>query len=192
MDQPFFADVTDPIPYEGPDSTNPLAFRWYDAGRVVGGRTMAEHLRFAVCYWHSFNWPGNDVFGQGTFDRPWLDPAVDPMAAAEHKMAAAFEFFEKLGVPFFCFHDRDIAPEADTFAESCANLDHMADLAAKHMEQTGVGLLWGTANLFSHPRYQAGASTNPDPDLFADYESGIDDYDNDWWGSNYGNDFPPN
>ena len=167
MDQPFFADITEPIAYEGPDSTNPLAFRWYDADRVVGDRTMAEHLRFAVCYWHSFNWPGNDVFGQGTFDRPWLDPGVDPMTAAEHKMAAAFEFFDKLGVPFFCFHDRDIAPEADTFAESCHNLDHMADLAAKYMEHSDVGLLWGTANLFSHPRYQAGAATNPDPDAFA-------------------------
>ncbi|MGI9600914.1 MAG: xylose isomerase [Acidimicrobiales bacterium] len=167
MADTFFTEITEPIRYEGPATSNPLAFRWYDADRVVGNRTMAEHLRFAVCYWHSFNWPGNDVFGQGTFDRPWLDPDADPMTAAEHKMAAAFEFFEKLGVPFFCFHDRDIAPESDTFAQSAKNLDHMVEVAAKYMEATGVGLLWGTANLFSHPRYQGGAATNPDPDVFA-------------------------
>ncbi len=162
----FFTDVAEPIRYAGPDSDDPLAFRWYDAGRVVGGRTMAEQLRFAVCYWHSFNWDGFDIFGAGTLDRPWLG-AGDPLDAAKAKMAAAFEFFEKLTVPFWCFHDRDIAPEGATLKESCATLDVMVDEAAAHMDRTGTELLWGTANLFSNPRYQAGAATNPDPELFA-------------------------
>ena len=159
--------VAGPIPFEGPESDNPLAFRWYDADRVVAGRRMEDHLRFAVCYWHSFNWDGFDIFGRGTLDRPWLAPSTDPMAAARAKMDAAFEFFEKLGVPFFCFHDVDIAPEGGSFAESAANLDAMVDEAAARMERTGVGLLWGTANLFSNPLYQAGAATNPDPEVFA-------------------------
>ncbi len=164
----FFTDITEPIAYEGLDSDNPLAFRWYDADRLVAGRTMAEHLRFAVCYWHSFNWDGFDIFGAGTLDRPWLGAnAGDPMDAARLKMDAAFEFFEKLGTPYFSFHDRDIAPEGATFKESCAALDEMVDLAGEHMERTGVKLLWGTANAFSNPRYQAGAATNPDPEMFA-------------------------
>ncbi|MEM9513454.1 MAG: xylose isomerase [Actinomycetota bacterium] len=169
MSEEFFPGI-DTIRYEGPDSDNPLAFRWYDADRVVAGTTMADHLRFAVCYWHTFAWDGFDIFGAGTLDRPWhptQTPARDPLDAARHKMDAAFEFFAKLGAPFFCFHDVDIAPPGDTFAESCRNLDEMVDAAAAHMERTGVGLLWGTANLFSHPRYQAGAATNPDPDVFA-------------------------
>ncbi len=169
MSEPFFPDV-DTIAFEGRESDNPLAFRWYDADRVVAGRTMAEHLRFAVCYWHSFNWDGFDIFGAGTLDRPWLptlNPTIDPMVAARSKMDAAFEFVSKLGVPFYCFHDRDIAPEGATFAESCRNLDEMVDLAGEHQERTGVQLLWGTANLFSNPRFQAGAATNPDPELFA-------------------------
>ena len=113
----FFTTVPEPIRFEGPESDNPLAFRWYDADRVVGEKTMAEHLRMAVCYWHSFNWPGNDVFGDGTFDRPWLAADLEPMEAARTKMAAAFEFFEKLGVPYFCFHDHDVAPTGSSFAE---------------------------------------------------------------------------
>ncbi len=166
--EPFFADVTRPIRFEGPDTDNPLAFRWYDAQRVVGGATMAEQLRFAVAYWHSFAADGADMFGSGTWDRPWFaDSEVDPMGAARDKMAAAFEFLEKLGAPFICFHDRDIAPEGTTFAESCARLDEMADEMANHLQRTGVKVLWGTANLFSHPRYQAGAATNPDPEVFA-------------------------
>ena len=165
MSSDFFSDI-DRIPYEGPDSDNPLAFRWYDADRVVAGKTMAEHLRFAVSYWHSFNSEGIDIFGAGTLDRPWLDPARDPMEAAKEKMDVAFEFVSKFGAPFYCFHDRDIAPEGSTFAESCRNFDEMVELAAGHQERTGVQLLWGTANLFSHPRFQAGAATNPDPDLF--------------------------
>jgi len=166
----FFTDVTDRIAYEGPDSDNPLAFRWYDADRVVAGRRMEDHLRFAVCYWHSFAWDGFDIFGAGTLDRPWhptFAPTADPMAAAKQKMEAAFEFFAKLGVPFYCFHDRDIAPEGASFAESAAHLDEMVETAAGHQDRTGVQLLWGTANLFSNPRYQAGAATNPDPEVFA-------------------------
>jgi len=167
----FFDEVTEPIRFGGSDSDDPLSFRWYDADRVVGGRTMAEHLRFAVCYWHSFNWDGADIFGAGTLDRPWLASqapvAADPMALADAKMDAAFEFVSKLGAPFWCFHDRDIAPEGDSVRESAARLDRMVDRAAAHMERTGVRLLWGTANLFSHPRYLAGAATNPDPEVFA-------------------------
>ena len=167
MSDQFFTTVDGPIPYLGPDVPEPLAFKWYDAERVVGDRTMAEHLRMAVCYWHSFNWDGSDVFGSGTFARPWLDPALDPMEAARAKMDVAFEFMEKLGAPFWCFHDRDIAPEATTFVESCARLEEMAERAEAHMSRTGIRLLWGTANLFSHPRYMAGAATNPDPEVFA-------------------------
>jgi len=162
----FFAGVG-PIRYAGPESDDPLTYRWYDAGRVVGDRRMQDHLRLAVCYWHSFVWSGSDVFGDGTLDRPWHRPATDPMDAARIKMAAAFEFFDKLGTPFFCFHDRDIAPPGDTFADSCARLDAMVDEAMGHMERTGVRLLWGTANLFSHPRYASGAATSPDPEVFA-------------------------
>ncbi len=169
MTEPFFSDVQ-PIRFEGPESDNPLAFRWYDADRVVTDKTMREHLRFAACYWHSFAWDGFDIFGAGTLDRPWHEsqnPSLDPMEAAKLKMAAAFEFFEKLGVPFYCFHDRDIAPEAATFAESARNLDEMIEEAAGYQAETGVNLLWGTANLFTNPRYQAGAATNPDPEVFA-------------------------
>jgi xylose isomerase len=162
----FFADVA-PIRFEGPDTDTELAFRVYDPDRLVRGKRMADHLRMAVCYWHSFNWPGNDVFGAGTFDRPWLDAGADPMDAARAKLEAAFEFFDKLGVPFFCFHDVDMAPTGDTFADSKRNLDELVDLAGQHMERTGVQLLWGTSNAFSHPRFAAGASTNPDPDVFA-------------------------
>lgn len=167
MSEPFFTEVSEPIRFVGPDSTDPLSYRWYDANRVVAGRTMAEHLRFAVSYWHSFNWDGFDIFGAGTFDRPWLSSGGDPIAAAKAKMTVAFEFFSKLGIPFFCFHDRDIAPEMGSLKESAAALDIMVDEAAAHMERTGTALLWGTANLFSDPRYQAGAATNPDPEVFA-------------------------
>ena len=163
----FFADVRDRIPFEGLDSDNDLAFKVYEPDRIVLGKRMEDHLRVAVCYWHSFNWPGSDIFGAGTFDRPWLDAAGDPMAAARQKMDAAFEFVSKLGVPFFCFHDVDIAPQGDTFAESAKYLEQIVEYAEKKMSETGVRLLWGTANLFSHPRYAAGAATNPDPGVFA-------------------------
>ena len=163
----FFSEVAGRIPFGGPGSTNPLSFRVYDPERMVLGVRMKDHLRIAVCLWHSFNWPGSDVFGVGTFDRPWLDPSLEPMIAARAKLEAAFEFIDKLGVPFFCFHDRDIAPEGRTFAESRANLEAMVGEAEEHIARTGVRLLWGTANLFSHPRYAAGAATNPDPEVFA-------------------------
>jgi xylose isomerase len=163
----FFSAVAEPIPYGGLESSDPLTFKVYQPDRVVLGKRMADHLRIAVCYWHSFNWPGSDVFGLGTFDRPWLAPTSDPLAAARAKMDAAFEFFEKLGVPFFCFHDRDIAPEGQSYAETKSNLDAMVAYAEQQMARTGTRLLWGTANLFSHPRYAAGAATNPDPEVFA-------------------------
>lgn len=169
--EPFFPDI-DAIVYEGPDSDNPLAFRWYNPDRVVMGKTMAEHLRFGVCYWHSFAWDGSDIFGSGTLDRPWNpasrtgDAATDPMDAAKLKMAAAFEFIEKLGAPFFSFHDIDIAPAGSSFRETCSYFDEMVDEAAGYMDRTGTKLLWGTTNAFSHPRFMAGAATNPDPDLF--------------------------
>jgi len=164
-----FFDSIEPIRYSGPDSTDPLTFRWYQPDRRVGDRTMAEHLRVGVCYWHSFAWDGFDIFGSGTFDRPWHpsnDPMLDPMDAARMKMDAAFEFIAKLGVPFFAFHDVDIAPAGATFDESCRNLDVMVDYAGEKMSDTGIELLWGTTNAFSHQRFMSGASTNPDPDLF--------------------------
>ncbi len=165
MSQSFFSGI-ERVRYEGPESQNPLAFRYYDANRVVLGKTMAEHLRVAVCYWHTFAWPGNDIFGQGTFDRPWFKVS-NPVEAAELKLKTAFEFFEKLGVPFFTFHDRDIAPEGATLRESHENLDRVIGKAEAEMQRTGVRLLWGTANLFSHPRFMGGAATNPDPEVFA-------------------------
>ncbi len=163
---PFFPGI-EKIPFEGPGSASPLAFRSYDKDRVVGGRRMEDHLRFAVCYWHTFCWPGDDVFGDGVFDRPWMASGGEPVAQAEQKLVVAFEFFEKLGAPFFCFHDRDLAPEGDSLAESCSILDRIADLAQAEMERTGIQLLWGTANLFGHPRYAAGAASNPNPEVFA-------------------------
>jgi xylose isomerase len=163
----FFAEVPDPVRPAGRPGSDGLAYRVYDPDRLVGGKRMEDHLRIAVCYWHSFSWPGSDVFGAGTFDRPWLAPSADPMEAAFAKQDAAFEFFAKLGTPFYCFHDVDMAPPGDTLKASKANLDRLVDRAAEKMSDTGVGLLWGTANLFSHPRYAAGAATNPDPEVFA-------------------------
>jgi len=166
MAKPFFPEV-ECIRYEGVGTTRELAFRHYDPERVLLGKRMEEHLRFAACYWHSFCWPGSDVFGEGTFERPWLASGGDPMAQAEHKTDVAFEFFQKLGIPFFCFHDRDVAPEGENFRESCVRLDRMAARISERMQETGVRLLWGTANLFGNPRYAAGAATNPYPEIFA-------------------------
>ena len=163
----FFSEVPDRIEFGGLALSDPLAFKVYEPDRLVLGTRMEDHLRIAVCLWHSFNWAGSDVFGAGTFDRPWLRPADDPMAAARAKLDAAFEFIEKLGAPFFCFHDHDVAPEGRTFAESSSNLDALLVDIERHMERTGARLLWGTENLFSHPRYAAGAATNPDPEVFA-------------------------
>ena len=167
MNGEFFPAVAGTVPFGGPESTEPLSYKVYEPDRLVLGKRMADHLRIAVCLWHSFNWPGSDVFGVGTFDRPWLDPRLEPMIAARAKLDAAFEFLAKLGVPFFCFHDRDVAPEGQTFAETKANLDSIVGEIERHMQRTGTRLLWGTANLFSHPRYAAGAATNPDPEVFA-------------------------
>ncbi len=162
----FFADVGQ-IRYRGHDTGTELAYRVYEPDRLVLGKRMEDHLRLAVCYWHSFNWPGSDVFGVGTFDRPWLDDVADPMGAARQKMDAAFEFFTKLGTPFFCFPDIDIAPTGADFAETKRNLEEMVGYAEAHMARTDVKLLWGTSNAFGHPRFAAGAATNPDPEVFA-------------------------
>ena len=167
MDGEFFPQVTGPIPFGGLSAADPLSFRVYEPDRMVLGKRMEDHLRIAVCVWHNFASPGADMFGSGTWDRPWIDSVLDPMAAARAKMAATFEFLSKLGTPFYTFHDRDIAPEGRTFAETQANFDAMVAEAEAHMARTGVKLLWGTANLFTHPRYAAGAATNPDPEVFA-------------------------
>jgi len=165
MTEPFFTGV-ERIRYEGPQTDNPLAFRYYDPDRVVLGKPMRDHLRFAVCYWHTFGWAGADMFGGDIFQRPWLSGG-DPMVWARRKTEVAFEFFQALGAPFFTFHDRDVAPEGATLAASEANLDRLVDQIEAAMSHSGVKLLWGTANLFSHPRYAAGAATNPDPEVFA-------------------------
>lgn len=161
----FFAGI-DRIRYKGPESTNPLAFRFYDKDRQVLGKRMEDHLRFAVCYWHTFCWDGGDPFGGRTFQRPWQLMA-DPMAGAQLKAEVAFEFVSKLGAPFYCFHDRDVAPEGATVKETVDRLRRMVDVLGAAQEATGVRLLWGTANMFSHRRWMAGAATNPDPEVFA-------------------------
>jgi len=150
------------IKYEGPKSDNPLAFKYYDPDKKVGNKTMKEHLRFAIAYWHSFCGDGTDMFGAGTQKQPWKAEAKDPMDGAERKLDAAFEFFTKLGAEFYCFHDRDIAPEGATPAESEKNLMSIVAKAKERQKATGVKLLWGTANLFSNPRFMNGAATNPD------------------------------
>jgi xylose isomerase len=162
----YFKDIA-PIAYEGPKSTNPLAFRWYDKDRLVLGKRMEEQLRFSVCYWHTFCWNGFDPFGyDGTFERPWQQMA-DPMAAARLKAEAAFDFFSKIGTPYYAFHDRDVAPEGATPRESVDNLRRIVDVLGEHQQRTGVKLLWGTANIFSHRRFMSGAATNPNPEIFA-------------------------
>jgi xylose isomerase len=159
----FFGDIKK-VKYEGPASTNPLAYRFYNKDEVVAGKRLEDHLRFAIAYWHSFAWEGGDPFGGRTFERPWYG---DTMELAKLKADVAFEMFSLLGVPYYCFHDADVRPEGKSFAESAARLDEIADYFAKKQKQTGVKLLWGTANLFSHRRFMGGAATNPDPDVFA-------------------------
>jgi xylose isomerase len=149
------------IPFEGVGSDNPLAYKHYDATRKIGDKTMAEHLRFAVCYWHSFCNSGGDPFGPGTRRFPW-DEHDTAMARADARMDAAFEFFTKLDVPYYCFHDIDMAPDAEDVSEYEKNLRRMVAMAKERQEATGIKVLWGTANLFSHPRYMNGAATNPD------------------------------
>lgn len=164
-DKEFFKGIGK-IPYEGRRSRNPLAFKWYDESRMVGGKTMKEHLRFAVCYWHTFCGTGGDPFGLPTKNFPWLQ-ATDPIQQAKDKMDAAFEFFTKLGIPYYCFHDVDMVAEGDTLVETARRLEVMTDRALEKQKASGVKLLWGTANLFSHPRYMNGAATNPDFQVLA-------------------------
>jgi xylose isomerase len=152
------------IRYEGPHSTNEFAFRHYNPDEVVMGKRMEDHLRFAVAYWHSFAYQGGDPFGGQTLQRPWF---ADTMAAAKAKADAAFELFDILGVPFYCFHDADVRPEGATFAESKRNLDEIVDYFAAKQGKHKAKLLWGTSNLFSHRRWMSGAATNPDPDVYA-------------------------
>ena len=160
----FFTGI-EPLAYKGPDSDDPLAFRHYDPNEMVLGKRLKDHLRFSVAWWHSFAWPGTDPFGGPTFERPWF-PA-DTMELARLRADAAFEMFALLGVPFYCFHDADVRPEGANFAENTRNLEEMVDYMGQKQEATGTRLLWGTANLFSHRRYMAGAATNPDPEVFA-------------------------
>jgi xylose isomerase len=155
-----------PIAYEGPKSSNALAFRHYNPDEVIDGQSMAAHLRFSIAYWHSFRGVGSDPFGPGTIQRPW-ESGKDPVSVAKVRMDAAFEFFQKIRAPFYCFHDRDIAPEGRTLAESNQHLDAVVAHAYDLQQATGVKLLWGTANLFSNPRYMCGAATNPDAHVFA-------------------------
>ncbi len=172
MSSSFFADLA-PFRFAGPDSTDAQTpqqtfqhtFQWYDKDRLVLGKRMEDHLRFAVAYWHSLCWPGSDPFGGDTFRRPWMEGG-DTMAGARQKADVAFELFRLLDVPYFCFHDRDIAPEGGSLAETNRNTREMAALLGRKMEGAKVRLLWGTANLFSHRRFMAGAATNPDPDVF--------------------------
>ena len=165
MTAQYFNDIPT-VTFKGEDSTDPFSYRYYDKSRVVLGKTMEEHLRFAVCYWHTFCWNGFDIFGAGTFDRPWHDNA-DGHAAAEQKLNDAFSFFQRLDLPYFCFHDVDVMAPAQTPREHVENLSSIVEKIEGKMEETGVKLLWGTANLFSHPRYMAGGATNPDPDVVA-------------------------
>lgn len=160
----FFAGIPK-LRYEGPDSTNPLAFRHYDPDEIVMGKRMEDHLRFAVAYWHSFAWEGGDPFGGQTFIRPWHPQ--DDMGRAKMKADVAFEMFDLLNVPFFCWHDADIRPEQGNFADNLSTLEEITEYIGEKMEGARTRLLWGTANMFSHRRWMAGASTNPDPDVFA-------------------------
>ena len=159
----FFKDIP-AITYEGPASTNEFSFRHYNPDEVIMGKRMEDHMRFAVAYWHSFAWPGGDPFGGQTFDRPWFG---DTMDLAKLKADVAFEMFDILGAPFYCFHDADARPEGATFAESKRNLEEIVDYLGEKQTNHKTKLLWGTANLFSHKRWMSGAATNPDPEVFA-------------------------
>ncbi len=156
----------DKIKFEGSDSKNPFCFRYYNPDLEIAGKTLRDHLRFAVAYWHTFQNGGRDVFGDETCNRAWK-ASSHPMETAESTLDAAFQFFQKLGVDYYCFHDRDIAPEGSTFKESCRNLEFIVEKAKKKQQETGVKLLWGTANLFGNPRFANGAASNPDAHVFA-------------------------
>lgn len=155
-----------PIRYEGPQSTNPLAFRWYNADEIVEGKSMREHLRFTVCYWHTFRGSGSDPFGGDTMIRPW-DDGTDSVENAQNRARAAFEFFEKLGAPYYAFHDRDLAPEGKSLTETNQILDAVVDVLEQEQQRTGIKLLWGTANMFSHPRFMHGAATTCNVEVYA-------------------------
>jgi xylose isomerase len=159
----FFKGIPE-ITYEGPETSNEFAFRHYNPDEMVMGKRMEDHLRFAIAYWHSFAWQGGDPFGGQTFDRPWFG---ETMELARLKADVAFEMFDILGAPFFCFHDADVRPEGEDFVTSTRNLEEIVDYFAAKMESSKTKLLWGTANLFSHRRFMSGAATNPDPDVFA-------------------------
>jgi xylose isomerase len=163
--KPTFPDI-EKIPFEGSQSKNPLAFKHYDAEEIVAGKTMREHLRFSVVYWHTFRGAGSDPFGPGTMQRPW-DDGSNSVGNAQKRARVAFEFIEKLGVPFYAFHDRDIAPEGKTLGETNKNLDAVIKVLKEEQKRTGIKLLWGTANLFSNPRFVHGAGTSPNADAFA-------------------------
>ena len=165
MSNTLFSDF-ETVRYAGPDSDEPLSYRYYDADRVVLGRPLRDHLRFAVAYWHSLAMNGSDPFGAPTLQRPWMDRS-DEMQAARDKADAAFDLFRVLDVPFYSFHDRDIAPGGEDLRSSLHNFHEIADYLGTKMQSSKTKLLWGTANLFSHPRFMAGAATNPDPDVFA-------------------------
>lgn len=163
--QQYFPFI-DKVIYEGAQTENQFAYRYYNPQKKILGKTMVEHLRIAVCYWHTFHGVGSDQFGAATRSYPW-DQADTAVKIAEQRLTAAFEFFTKLNVPYFTFHDIDLAPAGKNLAESIKNLQHMVELTQEQINATGVKLLWGTANLFSHPRYMAGAATSPDPEVFA-------------------------
>ncbi|TPX44438.1 xylose isomerase [Synchytrium endobioticum] len=184
MAKTYFPSVTEKVSYGGSKSTNPMEFRWYNPiltdhpsnvikDEIVYGCKMRDHLKFAACFWHTFRWPGVDPFGVGAFNRPWqvIDPVdqtrEQALAAAKQRVDAAFEFFVKLGVDYYTFHDRDVCPEGSSLEETNAMLDNVTDYMLQKQKQTGVKLLWGTANLFSHPRYKDGAMTSPDMQIFA-------------------------
>ncbi len=164
MPSGFFEGI-EPIRFEGADSRNPLAFRHYNPNEIILGKRMEDHLRFAVAWWHSFAWEGGDPFGGPTFERPWHPQ--DDMGRARMKADIAFEMFEILGQPYFCWHDADIRPEQGNFADNLRTLEEITDYIGEKMQVSGTKLLWGTANMFSHRRWMAGASTNPDPEVFA-------------------------
>jgi len=166
MIKPYFPEVSNKIQFEGKQSDNPLAFKYYDADRVVAGKTMKAHLKFAVAFWHTMKGTGSDPFGGGVYDRSWNTPGSN-LDVARNTLDAAFEFFDKLTVPHWCFHDRDISPEGASIVESANNLQIMVDHAQALQQASDCTLLWGTANLFSHPRYTHGAATNPDPLVMA-------------------------
>lgn len=161
-----YYDKIERINYEGTQTDNPFAFRHYNPSQIILGKTMAEHLRLSICYWHTFCWAGTDMFGSSSFQYPW-QTGSDPLANAKAKADVAFEFFYKMNVPFYAFHDVDVAPEGNSIKEYINNLEVMSDILLEKQQQTGVNLLWGTANCFTNPKYAAGAATNPDPQVFA-------------------------